>query len=180
MCLHIKSTCKAASTWCRRVHGSKKVRPNCRKLRHRSWHVRQKVTETKSTWRLENVWKCLGLCLCVCVCHSISIYFKAFDENEAVHMVILVIIGMIWHDNWIMIWFDHIWSICINLLRPRTITVVSDTNLVPLLAMYGLKHASSRFQSFQYRSRCSRSKQTWLPRFSHEVFERNLVVWCCL
>ena len=34
-------------------------------------------------------------------------------------------------------WFSPPW--------PRTITVVSDTNLVPLLAMYGLKHASSRF-----------------------------------
>lgn len=30
---------------------------------------------------------------------------------------------------------------------PRTITVVSDTNLVPLLAMYGLKHASLRLPS---------------------------------
>eukprot|EP00438_Fugacium_kawagutii_P018063 Skav221808 [mRNA] locus=scaffold2435:131171:132498:- [translate_table: standard] len=31
-----------------------------------------------------------------------------------------------------------------SLDRMKTITVVSDTNLVPLLAMYGLKHASLR------------------------------------
>lgn len=59
------------------------------------------------------------LFVCVCVCHSISIYFKAFDENEAVHMVYigLVIIGMIWYDNWIwydLIIFDQFASICFD------------------------------------------------------------------
>ena len=44
-------------------------------------------------------------------------------------------------------WLFHVVPCSLQHFRrsgPRTITVVSDTNLVPLLAMYGLKRASSR------------------------------------
>jgi len=45
-----------------------------------------------------------------------------------------------------------------------TITVVSDTNLVPLLAMYGLKHASSR-------------RPPYLSALVHEMYQHNNGSW---